>query len=1052
MNAMRITLLATLTVLTVSGCVRSEDALDNAGFSDPVNQPTSKLAIAAPPDITQEARARSTAVELGQPSVDGASGNVDIEHDAPADGFPVGQSVVTWTAIDSQSNSDSDTQTVLITDTTPPALSAPADIVTNAIGQGELTVVNLGMAEASDMADPAPELANDAPGQGFPVGISSVTWTATDASGNRSEAVQTVTINALVGGSNLSIAAPADIQSEATAVNSIVMLGQPTVQGGIGDVEVGNDAPAAGFPVGETIVTWTATDETQSRVMAAQRVLISDTTAPDIQAPADVTVIQSGDLTPAAIGVPFVTDIADPNSDISNDAPAQGYPLGNTTVTWTATDNSGNSASATQVVTVNVGVFACSSLEPEFADVVYPILDTAGICARCHTPPNTVNTANGFNLEGNDTEAFALFRTIAAIDVGGESNILVKAVGGAGHGGGDRFRDLGTADPNYVAIENLVEKLAVCTPDPPPVEDGAILGSGYEQLYKVSMSLGSRVPKPAEINAVESAADQDEILLELAPIIQDLMNEDVFYERLKEIYNDLLLTDMMADSSNNPDQAFDLNRYENENFYRDETGERKLDANYGLARAPLELITYVVRNNRPFTEILTADYMMVNPYSAVIFGVDAGDPAFPYDSDRNAANHDRDDFRPVERIFHSDGQQFVNAGVLSTHAFLDRYQSTNTNLNRKRASVVFNYFLGVDVEGLAPRDALDLDNVIGDVPTYQDPQCTVCHDVMDPVAGLFKNRANRGAYRGDRRWENTRFTNGVPNMLDPGYTIDQADALPAGESAQALAWLSQRLTQDDRFAQKTVRTIFEGFTGIEATSAATTDYLRQLKLNFQSSNHNLKVLVRDIHMGPYFLSKNLGGGDDPNQFADVGSGRRITPEELYRKIAAIFGDGYEWTGPETRSGLLGAHRLLYGGIDSEDIIKRSSEANALSNGIQLRIANQIACDRVAADLNDGGILFPIATLNDDPESAAGADRIRRNIQFLHRHLLGEDLSLDDPEIENTLALFLDARAAGETNIPGACRGGGAATDANGTVIPWMAVVTYLLSDYRFFYH
>ena len=195
-----------------------------------------------------------------------------------------------------------------------------------------------------------------------------------------------------------------------------------------------------------------------------------------------------------------------------------------------------------------------------------------------------------------------------------------------------------------------------------------------------------------------------------------------------------------------------------------------------------------------------------------------------------------------------------------------------------------------------------------------------------------------------------------------------------------------------------------------------------------------------------------GHGIEGQSADDVGSGRRITPEELYRKIASTFGDGYEWTGPETRSGLLGAHRLLYGGIDSEDVIKRSSEANALSNGIQLRIANQIACDRVAADLNDGGILFPIATLNDDPESAAGADRVRRNIQFLHRHLLGEDLSLDDPEIEKTLALFLDARATGETNIPGACRGGGAATDANGTVIPWMAVVTSLLSDYRFFYH
>ena len=104
------------------------------------------------------------------------------------------------------------------------------------------------------------------------------------------------------------------------------------------------------------------------------------------------------------------------------------------------------------------------------------------------------------------------------------------------------------------------------------------------------------------------------------------------------------------------------------------------------------------------------------------------------------------------------------------------------------------------------------------------------------------------------------------------------------------------------------------------------------------------------------------------------------------------------------------------------------------------------------DSNNGGILFPVASVSDDPDTAAGADRIRRNIQFLHRHLLGEDLSRDDPEIEHTLELFLDARAAGETNIPSTSRGGGNAMDLNGTVIPWMAVVTYLLSDYRFFYH
>jgi hypothetical protein len=123
----------------------------------------------------------------------------------------------------------------------------------------------------------------------------------------------------------------------------------------------------------------------------------------------------------------------------------------------------------------------------------------------------------------------------------------------------------------------------------------------------------------------------------------------------------------------------------------------------------------------------------------------------------------------------------------------------------------------------------------------------------------------------------------------------------------------------------------------------------------------------------------------------------------------------------------------------------------MSNGIQLRIANQVACERVAAGLDAGGTLFPFASSADVPDTAAGRDRIRRNIQFLHRRLLGEDLTLDDPEIQTTYQLFLDVRALGRTDIPAACRGGGTATDGEGTIIPWMAVVAYLLSDFRFFY-
>lgn len=112
---------------------------------------------------------------------------------------------------------------------------------------------------------------------------------------------------------------------------------------------VTHDAPAT-LPVGTTIVTWTATDASGNSASATQTVTVSDTTAPSITAPADVEVESS---TPLAVnlGTPSVSDLADPNPAVSNDAPAQ-FPLVSTVVTWTATDGSGNSASATQTVTV----------------------------------------------------------------------------------------------------------------------------------------------------------------------------------------------------------------------------------------------------------------------------------------------------------------------------------------------------------------------------------------------------------------------------------------------------------------------------------------------------------------------------------------------------------------------------------------------------------------------------------------------------------------------------------------------------------------------------
>jgi hypothetical protein len=148
------------------------------------------------------------------------------------------------------------------------------------------------------------------------------------------------------------------IIAEATGALTQVSLVAPIILHKSGSVPViTNDAPSGGFPVGTTIVTWTATDAAGNSATISQNVRIVDTTPPTIIAPRDGLhyVDEGTEFAVVALGSPDVTDIADASPVITNDAPSGGFPVGTTIVTWTATDAAGNSAVAQQSVTLEVG-------------------------------------------------------------------------------------------------------------------------------------------------------------------------------------------------------------------------------------------------------------------------------------------------------------------------------------------------------------------------------------------------------------------------------------------------------------------------------------------------------------------------------------------------------------------------------------------------------------------------------------------------------------------------------------------------------------------------
>ncbi|MCB9197659.1 MAG: T9SS type A sorting domain-containing protein [Flavobacteriales bacterium] len=111
--------------------------------------------------------------------------------------FPItaqGTTLVTWTFDDGNGNSITQTQNVIIDDVTPPTITAPTDIIVAANSTGcTATGVSLGSETTSDNCSGAVTVSNNAPTI-FPEGITTVTWTATDAAGNSSTSTQTVEV------------------------------------------------------------------------------------------------------------------------------------------------------------------------------------------------------------------------------------------------------------------------------------------------------------------------------------------------------------------------------------------------------------------------------------------------------------------------------------------------------------------------------------------------------------------------------------------------------------------------------------------------------------------------------------------------------------------------------------------------------------------------------------------------------------------------------------------------------------------------------------------
>src|SRR5207247_1341770 len=140
----------------------------------------------------------------------------------------------TWNAIDQCGNSNSCVQTITVRDTTPPTITCPANLTLEC--PADTSTNATGVATAQDTCSSvtvtySDSVTNNCGG----TKIIARTWVATDACGNSSRCVQTITVRDTTPPSLL---CPSDVVLECPANTAINVTGVATAQDGCGSVTV----------------------------------------------------------------------------------------------------------------------------------------------------------------------------------------------------------------------------------------------------------------------------------------------------------------------------------------------------------------------------------------------------------------------------------------------------------------------------------------------------------------------------------------------------------------------------------------------------------------------------------------------------------------------------------------------------------------------------------------------------------------------------------------------------------------------------------------------
>ena len=419
------------------------------------------------------------------------------------------------------------------------------------------------------------------------------------------------------------------------------------------------------------------------------------------------------------------------------------------------------------------------------------------------------------------------------------------------------------------------------------------------------------------------------------------------------------------------------------------------DQEYAYERSvgeePLRLMARIAVKDRRWSEVLTADFTMSNEVLAGIWPLDypAGDTGW-------------------QKSRYTDGRPA--AGVLATNGLWWRYETDESNANRRRAAAITRLVLCHDyLQRPISFSELDLgqDDDVDDL-VRTEPSCATCHSTLDPLAAtLF------GFWWFEDHHVDERSTYHAARERLGEDTLGVAPAL-GGSPLSGLEDLGASLAEDPRVARCAV----EGFAEALWRRPVSVEDFDAIALHtraFEASDQQVRALFVSLTEDARYTA----GAVQEDAPEDLVEARRLLlPEQLARAVE--HQTGFSWTsgGTDLMRNDEDGFRVLAGGVDGRQAVVPSKSPGVTAALVVERLAQAAASHAVAnpdeAPLVDG--------IDLDGEPGAG-------IEAMHWRLLarrGESAELAELE-----ALWLEIEAE------------------DGRDEAWAAVISVLLRDAEF---